>query len=184
MTTKKQISANRRNAKKSTGPRSDGGRSISRMNAVKHGALSEATPSPRENISGYNDYLIGLRREYCPQNVRENQLVERVALLLWREVRLAKYEVELISMGHASKSFIEEPVYRVADAKRNAFRNGVLPIEEQLGIARYQTSLSNQLRQAFADLEDLVTSRDQGMTQDDDEEADCQDVDDDTSDDG
>ena len=181
MTTRKQAAANRRNAKKSTGPRTPEGKAKCSRNPTKHGALSEVTPSPTEDVEGYFDYLQGLRKDYCPQSVRENQLVERVALLLWREVRLAKYEVELITMGHASRKFISERVNSITDAKRSAFQNGVLPIEEQLGIARYQTSLSNQLRQAFADLEDLVAHRDQEMTQDEDEDADCQDVDDDTS---
>jgi hypothetical protein len=40
-TSPKQIAANRRNALKSTGPRTSEGRGISRMNALKHGILSK-----------------------------------------------------------------------------------------------------------------------------------------------
>lgn len=184
MTTRKQSAANRRNAQKSTGPTSKEGKIKVSLNSLKHGALSEATPSPTENIDGYYDYLAQLREQYCPQNVRENQLVERIALLLWREVRLARYEVELISMGHSAKPILAERVHGLADAKRNAFKNGLPPIEEQLCIARYQTMLSNQLRQAFADLEEMVTSRDQGQQDDDVEDAEWQEVIDDNPDAG
>ena len=37
MTSERKIAANRNNAKKSTGPRSEGGRSVSRRNALRHG---------------------------------------------------------------------------------------------------------------------------------------------------
>ena len=37
MATEKQVAANRRNAAKSTGPKSEAGKEIARMNAAKHG---------------------------------------------------------------------------------------------------------------------------------------------------
>ena len=40
MASEKQIEANRRNAQKSTGPRTEGGKSRSRMNAFRHGFAS------------------------------------------------------------------------------------------------------------------------------------------------
>ena len=40
MASEKQIEANRRNAQKSTGPRTEGGKSRSRMNALRHGFAS------------------------------------------------------------------------------------------------------------------------------------------------
>jgi len=37
MTSRKQIAANRRNARKSTGPRTARGKAIARLNGLKHG---------------------------------------------------------------------------------------------------------------------------------------------------
>ena len=45
MDTQRQIEANRRNAQKSTGPRTEAGRARSRLNAVTHG-LSRTLPAP------------------------------------------------------------------------------------------------------------------------------------------
>jgi hypothetical protein len=45
MATPRQIEANRRNAQKSTGPRTEAGRARSRLNALKHG-LSRTLPAP------------------------------------------------------------------------------------------------------------------------------------------
>jgi hypothetical protein len=41
MSTKKQISANRQNARKSTGPKPNGGKKIVRFNALQHGLTQE-----------------------------------------------------------------------------------------------------------------------------------------------
>jgi hypothetical protein len=52
MTSKRKIAANRTNARKSTGPRSDAGRAISRLNAHRHGLATgiRADTSFRQDI--------------------------------------------------------------------------------------------------------------------------------------
>jgi hypothetical protein len=49
MTSERKIAANRNNAKKSTGPRSDAGRAVSRRNALRHGL---AVPIGNESAFG------------------------------------------------------------------------------------------------------------------------------------
>ena len=49
MTTARQIVANRRNARKSTGPRTPAGKAIVRKNALKHGLLSREVILPDED---------------------------------------------------------------------------------------------------------------------------------------
>jgi hypothetical protein len=46
MTSDRQIAANRRNAKKSTGPRSEAGRRKSSYNAIRHGLATDITSDP------------------------------------------------------------------------------------------------------------------------------------------
>ncbi len=53
MTSQKQIEANRRNAQKSSGPKTAQGRSISRMNALKHGLLAEQVIVPGEDFEEF-----------------------------------------------------------------------------------------------------------------------------------
>ena len=48
----KQLAANRRNAQKSTGPKTPEGRAVSKMNALKHGILSKAGAGARLEHQG------------------------------------------------------------------------------------------------------------------------------------
>ena len=54
MSTAKQIAANRRNAQKSTGPRTTEGKAKTRLNPLKHG-LTETIVLPFENPDDYRE---------------------------------------------------------------------------------------------------------------------------------
>ena len=46
--------ADRRNARKSTGPRTDSGKALARTNAVRHGVLTAASVLPGEDIAAWD----------------------------------------------------------------------------------------------------------------------------------
>ena len=49
MTCNKQARANRRNARKSTGPKTQKGKAVVRLNALKHGLLPQEVLLPNED---------------------------------------------------------------------------------------------------------------------------------------
>ena len=55
MTSQKQIDANRANAKKSTGPRTEHGKSITRLNAVRDNITGQITTSPKKTGPSSNN---------------------------------------------------------------------------------------------------------------------------------
>ena len=57
MSTEKQIAANRRNAARSTGPRTQSGKARSRFNALKHGCRAKLPILPGEDPAVYQDRL-------------------------------------------------------------------------------------------------------------------------------
>ena len=95
MTTRKQIEANRRNAKKSTGPRTPEGKAASAQNARKHGLLSRWPVLPEEDAAQYEELRINLQLELSPLGQLETLLVHRLAGVQWRLARVPALEAEL-----------------------------------------------------------------------------------------
>lgn len=56
MTSYRQVEANRRNALKSTGPRTDAGKETSRRNAVRHGLMAETVIAAMEDAEDYTAF--------------------------------------------------------------------------------------------------------------------------------
>lgn len=93
MSTAQRIEANRLNARKSTGPRSTEGKRRSSKNALKHGILvSEPVLQGIERAEDWVVHRSGIFESLSPVGYLEQVLVERVALLLWRLGRIARYE--------------------------------------------------------------------------------------------
>ena len=50
----KQVAANRRNAQKSTGPKTANGKAVSKLNALKHGLLAQTVVVRGQQLQGIN----------------------------------------------------------------------------------------------------------------------------------
>ena len=100
MTTQKQIEANRRNSRRSTGPKTRTGKAESKMNAMKHGLLAADLVVRDEDPVEFTRVLESLVDELQPQGPLEEQLVERVAACMWRLRRL--YRIEAGIFAHES----------------------------------------------------------------------------------
>ena len=66
MATSKQIEANRRNAQKSTGPRTPEGKAIVAQNALKHGFWSPEVVIKGEDAEEFEIFRAGLLEELAP----------------------------------------------------------------------------------------------------------------------
>lgn len=81
--TEQQLEANRRNAAKSTGPRTAEGKHRSSRNALKHGLLAREVVildgDGAETEADFDALLADLSDELRPRGVIEETLVERIA---------------------------------------------------------------------------------------------------------
>ena len=92
MTSEKKAQSNRRNALKSTGPKTPEGKAAIRLNALKHGLLSREILLPGEDEDALRELGERLRDELQPVGELENLLVDRIISAYWRLRRLGRVE--------------------------------------------------------------------------------------------
>jgi hypothetical protein len=98
MTSYRQIEANRRNAFKSTGPKTEAGKQASRCNAVRHGLTAETVIGALEDAEDYKGFEAAITADYDAQSAVERELVLRLASLLWRLRRATTIETGLFEI--------------------------------------------------------------------------------------
>ncbi len=99
MATIKQIEANRRNAQRSTGPKTPEGKAKVRFNALVHGRRAESAVLPGENQNAFNQLLADLTSNWKPQDEMEKILVEQIAVNQWKLGRLNAVQAALYEPG-------------------------------------------------------------------------------------
>jgi len=98
MTPYRQIEANRRNALRSTGPKTEAGKQTSRCNALRHGLTAETVIGALEDAEDYKAFEATITADYDAQSAVERELVLRLASLLWRLRRATIMETGLFEI--------------------------------------------------------------------------------------
>ncbi|MHC4459309.1 MAG: hypothetical protein ACYS0I_19885 [Planctomycetota bacterium] len=101
MATEAQIVANRRNAQKSTGPRTPQGKAAISQNAVKHGLLTRQDVISSESQADFDLYRERLLAELTPASPMESMLAERIVSLSWRLKRTGRIQNQVIDALNA-----------------------------------------------------------------------------------
>ncbi len=109
MTSFRQFEANRRNARRSTGPTTEEGKQHSRCNAVRHGLAAETVIGALEDTEDYKAFEAAITADYDAQSTVERELVLRLASVLWRLRRATTIETGLFEL-HAE---IDQSYHRV-----------------------------------------------------------------------
>jgi hypothetical protein len=95
MATAAQIAANRRNALKSTGPRTPESKAASKFNALQHGVDAASIVIPGEDPEAYDALAADYRRQFHPQSAVEQFHVEALIRSDWQKRRLQRIEAKL-----------------------------------------------------------------------------------------
>ena len=95
MATTEQTKANRQNAQKSTGPKTDEGKAAVSQNAVKHGIFAQSVIYG-ENEGDYEAFHSKMFAEIDPVGAVELMLAERAVNLSWRLRRAERMQNEVI----------------------------------------------------------------------------------------
>jgi hypothetical protein len=103
--------ANRQNAERSSGPKSETGKFISRQNALKHGLRAQQITIFDERQEDFEALQEALVNSLNPEGPIEEHLVHRIAACLWRLQRIPTLEsgvLEFQSLRRDLKNLEEE----------------------------------------------------------------------------
>src|SRR5262245_3464286 len=81
---------NRRNAQKSTGPRTAEGKNRSKFNALKHGLTAASPVLPGEDPDAFQARIDAWKADLKPRNTLEDDLIERAARVSWQPDRVER----------------------------------------------------------------------------------------------
>ena len=161
MPTRAQIKANRNNAKKSTGPRTEEGKTRSAKNALKHGLLARDTVLPGEDPADFDRQLSALEADIQPANSLEFELVRQIADAQWRMRRLTRLETGFLAAAlDETRRYMEK---RRPDELRPGYDGETLLLGSAMldrtqafaHLARYDGHLSRRFFRAVEQLSDL-----------------------------
>ena len=126
--TEAQIDANRRNAQKSTGPRSAQGKGASSRNGLKHGLSGDKHILPGENPEEFLLLLKDLYDNFSPVGLGEEKLVQRIAADQWRldrtlpmEAAIYRQRLQAVAAGDYTRK------RELVNHKQNHERNPEIP---------------------------------------------------------
>jgi len=114
MATEAQILANRRNAQKSTGPRTSEGKPIVSQNPVKHGLTADRDVIFSENFADFEQYRDQMLDELDPASPMESMLAERIISLSWRLKRAGHIQNQVIDAMNADNK--SNPLAKLAQS--------------------------------------------------------------------
>ncbi|HKF73775.1 MAG TPA: hypothetical protein VKB68_18620, partial [Stellaceae bacterium] len=97
MATAAQIAANRRNALRSTGPRTVEGNAAAGRNALRHGLTARRHVVRGEDAESFDGLRAALRSALAPRDDREELLVAVVVQSAWRVRQAARAEAALFN---------------------------------------------------------------------------------------
>jgi hypothetical protein len=162
MATALQIAANRRNAQRSTGPRTAEGKKAVRLNALKYGMTAEVIVLPHESAPDYHEIRAALIDSYAPANSHELMLVDQIAAGYWRTIRSRRFETAMFDnqlRTHKRAAGMNQSPDPVRDDEGCAVILQVESPESLKNYFRYDGVISRDYYRAINSLERAQASR-------------------------
>ncbi len=152
MVSEKQLEANRRNAQKSTGPRTIEGKSNSSRNNLRHGLTGQISLLPTEDREAHDTFCNELIDSFNPETPMERQLANSIAEDSWRLNRARAIEDNMFALGHQHER--REAQIALADAE--TFQTQAAAFDR---LTIYEQRINRNLQRNMKLLRDLQTER-------------------------
>jgi len=150
ITAERRAIINRRNARRSTGPRTARGKSVFRFNGRTHGLTSRYFALVPEDSAAYRDHLLATIRSQRPQSVSDLRITVFLAAAGWLIHRANRMEISFVStIGADFQNYLAErfsPQGRampqaMPSAVRRRVPNPVLRMPELESLSRHRARL-------------------------------------------
>ena len=157
MASQAQIEANRKNAQRSTGPRTPAGKAKVALNALAHGLTAAKVVAGQEDGPLFEALRAQLQREWRPGSILEVMLVDRMAELIWQLRRVAGVEVQVLeNMPKRRPPGVKAENFGLAEAMAKDFAK---PNPTLMRVQMYQGRLERALHRTLAELRRLQIER-------------------------
>src|ERR1700733_7560193 len=161
MASQSQNEANRRNAQKSTGPRTQEGKDRSRRNGLQHGLTAKTWMLEDEDPEALVDLLNEIREKFNPQDTDEDFLIERMAKTRFKYNRIMPIEAAIYNLRLSVDRTPKEITEALGVNGQHAWAymrdaNGGNALSK---LARYETSLLREYDRSRQELEKLQKIR-------------------------
>ena len=159
MISQKQLEANRRNALRSTGPKTDEGRKVAALNARRHHLTGQVTTMTEADRIMHDAFSAAIVENLAPEGAMETQLAQRIATDSWRLNRISAVEDNLFALGHSAKSDeieTEDPEIHAALTAAKVFK---AEAKELQLLTLYDQRLNRSIQKNLAMLQALQAAR-------------------------
>ena len=166
--TDQHTKSNRRNAQRSTGPRTPEGKAVSSRNALTHGLAANRTVLPGENPREFQTLLSNLVKEFRPATELQRSLVRQLADAEWRLRRIPDFETGLLArrLGRAHRWVEKHPeAGPTGENELEIWLRGEVLIDDASGadplskLSRYESRLTRTYFKVLEHLRALQTPR-------------------------
>ena len=159
MVSERRIEANRRNAQKSTGPRSIDGRARSSMNALRHGITGQVSIMTVEDRAAHDKFVQELIEGLHPEGAVELQFASVIAEDFWRLQRIRAVENDMLALGNFSDAAdidVDHPEVHASLTRAQTFLDRSKDFER---LTLYEQRINRAIEKNRKQLDELQTER-------------------------
>jgi hypothetical protein len=155
----KLTARNRANSRKSTGPKTESGKKIASLNAVKHGLAGQTVVLPGEDLAAYEALRKRFFNETRPVGILEEQCVEMMANKSWLLSRSAAMQSNLFALGqlkYAHRTETDDPRIHAAMTDVHTLNENVSNLDK---LSRYEHRHHKMYKDSLKQLRELQAER-------------------------
>ena len=161
--TDRKRQANKQNAQKSTGPRTEDGKARSAANPTTHGLVAQNILMHQghlgEDQDDFDQLLNDLIQDFQAETRAERLLVERITAAYWRLRRAYKFETQAIRTADRNQK--QKQVFEIVLIEDESRTDPpAIPDPAELNrLTRYESMISRELNRATIQLRSLQSAR-------------------------